>query len=248
MNDFLSVLLDRSLERAPVLRPRRLSRFEPFTPSGSFDSPLHPAEEIPAHEALLDRRSPPAPQFSPLPAAPEPIPGIVEKPAVKSVRPPAFPPDPPPASAQAQPATLTPASGWVPRESVIPAPLVPPAQPARPLETVRTVVERISDRRGNERPAPKPVSLEPAPRPLFSGPPTLRPAASPALRPVLSPRPAVSPRAESSGQPPVIHVSIGRIDVRATHTPSLPPARAARPAEPKLNLEQYLASRAGNRP
>jgi hypothetical protein len=40
----------------------------------------------------------------------------------------------------------------------------------------------------------------------------------------------------------VIHVTIGRIEVRAT--PETPPARKAHPAAPVTGLDEYLRSRA----
>jgi hypothetical protein len=43
--------------------------------------------------------------------------------------------------------------------------------------------------------------------------------------------------------PPVVRVTIGRIEVRAISQPP-PPPRAARPAAPRLSLDEYLASQA----
>jgi hypothetical protein len=58
-----------------------------------------------------------------------------------------------------------------------------------------------------------------------------------------------SPRAEAqalAGSPPAaeptIRVSIGRVEVRAT-APTPPPAPAARPAGPRLTLEEYVRRR-----
>jgi hypothetical protein len=55
-----------------------------------------------------------------------------------------------------------------------------------------------------------------------------------------SPRPAAAPSPAKSPEH-VIHVTIGRIEVRAT--PETPPARKA-PAAPVTGLDEYLRSRA----
>ena len=47
---------------------------------------------------------------------------------------------------------------------------------------------------------------------------------------------------ESSEQPPIVRVTIGRIDVRAT-TPAAPPRKSSTRSEPKLTLDSYLKSR-----
>lgn len=47
---------------------------------------------------------------------------------------------------------------------------------------------------------------------------------------------------ESSGQPPIVRVTIGRIDVRAT-APAAPSRKTPARSEPKLTLDAYLKSR-----
>ena len=47
---------------------------------------------------------------------------------------------------------------------------------------------------------------------------------------------------ESPGQPPIVRVTIGRIDVRAT-PPATPSRKSSARSEPKLTLEAYLKSR-----
>ena len=51
------------------------------------------------------------------------------------------------------------------------------------------------------------------------------------------------PKQNSIQPPPVIHVTIGRVEVRATKPSARP--RATQPAGPKLSLEDYLRSRGG---
>ena len=47
---------------------------------------------------------------------------------------------------------------------------------------------------------------------------------------------------ESPGQPPIVRVTIGRIDVRAT-PPATPSRKSSARSEPKLTLDAYLKSR-----
>ena len=47
---------------------------------------------------------------------------------------------------------------------------------------------------------------------------------------------------ESPGQPPIVRVTIGRIDVRAT-PPAAPSRKSSTRSEPKLTLDAYLKSR-----
>jgi hypothetical protein len=48
----------------------------------------------------------------------------------------------------------------------------------------------------------------------------------------------------SANEPPAIHVTIGRVEVRAVMSPSAPPKAASRAAR-KLSLEDYLKQRNG---
>jgi len=68
---------------------------------------------------------------------------------------------------------------------------------------------------------------------------SLRPAAP------AHPRPAPPlPTPAMTLEPPIVHVTIGRIDVRATPPPAPPPRRAPTPERrSSLSLEQYLAER-----
>jgi hypothetical protein len=47
---------------------------------------------------------------------------------------------------------------------------------------------------------------------------------------------------ESPGQPPIVRITIGRIDVRAT-PPAAPSRKSSTRSEPKLTLDAYLKSR-----
>jgi hypothetical protein len=99
---------------------------------------------------------------------------------------------------------------------------------ARP-EPLRRVPPTAPREPGDVAPAP----FLPA-RPLAPGSPQGS-ASARGARPETAPAPA----------PPAIHVTIGRIEVRATpqRAPALAPA--PRPAAPKLSLDEYLRSRRG---
>lgn len=62
-------------------------------------------------------------------------------------------------------------------------------------------------------------------------------------------KPAVFPSIPlpSSSEPRAIHVTIGRVEVRAIMAPTAPP-KAAAPPTPKISLEDYLKQRNGGRP
>ena len=95
--------------------------------------------------------------------------------------------------------------------------------------------------RGHE--AAPPESVEPQP-------PRLRPRSALAEKlPTVEPdRRAPLPPAPEESEPSetVVHVSIGRIDVRAAQPPA-PAVRPARPAGPRLTLTDYLKRREGRR-
>ncbi len=97
-----------------------------------------------------------------------------------------------------------------------------PAAPATSPSIVQPVVERVIDRR--EKIAPPDRSRD------------VRSASAPTTANETLPEPPA---------PPVIHVTIGRVEVRATPTPAAP--RRAAHSTPTLSLEDYLRSRNGGR-
>ena len=92
-----------------------------------------------------------------------------------------------------------------------------------------------------------------APPALGSLTPVITPAFSPV--PAVSPAPSRSERAATSRPPRndasssrEIHITIGRIEVRAVHPPPEPlPQQRPAPASPKISLEEYLKQRNGAR-
>lgn len=97
-----------------------------------------------------------------------------------------------------------------------------PAAPATSPSIVQPVVERVIERR--EKIAPPDRSRD------------VRSASAPTTANEAPPEPPA---------PPVIHVTIGRVEVRATPTPAAP--RRAAHSTPTLSLEDYLRSRNGGR-
>lgn len=97
-----------------------------------------------------------------------------------------------------------------------------PAAPATSPSIVQPVVERVIDRR--EKIAPPDRSRD------------ARSTSAPTTANETLPEPPA---------PPVIHVTIGRVEVRATPTPAAP--RRAAHSTPTLSLEDYLRSRNGGR-
>jgi hypothetical protein len=83
---------------------------------------------------------------------------------------------------------------------------------------------------------------------------------APAMRPAVPtvpqvfPAPSRSERAANSralrgdASPRAIHITIGRIEVRAVHPPPEPlPQQRPAPVSPKISLEEYLKQRNGDR-
>jgi hypothetical protein len=166
------------------------------------------------------------------------------EPTLVAARPPgpaewAAPPGEAPSQAamSSEPRTPAPATSATARDAPLPA----TASPSRPtlLPTVRqTLVERIVSSEGSGLP-----SIVPAPQPG-----TISPAA-PQARTMTDQFAAEPPVGTPAPQPaPTVHVTIGRIEVRAI-TPPAPPAPSAAPPKPsrRLSLDDYLKQRAEGR-
>jgi hypothetical protein len=260
MSDFLSSLVDRALSRADVIERRRPSLFEPLGGGGQLHSPAPGSlgfydNEQAGEEPLAVAEAPAAPP------APASTPRTRRS---ESVEPPhSFSRI---ASAQSEPGGLTHPIPPAPprlvetkfeREAEKPARqsrLGPRHQEPAALELPAPAPAANAVSRGRARPEQKrenesgdrrlredhsiSVSAKPPTTPVS---PLPQPAArAPALPVRISPAIAL----KTAAQEPTIHVTIGRVEIRAT-TASPAPSRPARPAAPKLNLEDYLRSRAG---
>ena len=222
---------DAALEPAPVADPHpvRRSRREPSRIE-AIDPPRHaaPPPREPAHPA-------PPPSLDPTPSAapPEIAPAAVASPRANHPRAPERPQRPPhPSAVVAAPPTRMPQP---------PAPQPPPRRAPEPL-------------------APTPPGTAP-------GPPAPRPGAEPEVATRLVPRPAVAaapaplglltvdpapesrpirqaPPSPSAPEPPAVHVTIGRVEVRAAAAPSKPASRSRR--RPKaMGLTEVLGQGSG---
>lgn len=291
MTDFFSGLLDRALNRAPVLERRRPSLFEPVPAAGrlGFARPGPLSQE---GEGVSDSQPEPAPKAelrtfpksqSSVLASPQTI-RRAENSSVEAVR------------LSDKPATVTPLAIGSQRKApeVAAMPLAPARQTPKmsptvlPTHRIETVVLKETQRhessavnstspaslmakpvapritpsaseaparpalrtRADTRPETRPrreavethrTELVPARQRRSETPPVLMPASRPVQAPASS---RVQAAREIEPAPPAIHVTIGRIEVRAT-APAVAPTPGARRAAPTLSLEDYLRSRGG---
>jgi len=263
MSDFLTNLAVRSVGAAGAIQPRLPALFEPPRPTGrSLPAPVidSPAEQTQDEVSQPPRNSDPASEWAPVRRTPREIPRPGEQPEeaqvtsrpivpvpqlsptpvvrpapeTKSVGP--QPPVPrPPAQPLWQPPAVPAAARPVPeiRERMEPAPAPQLPRPERKSPSVETVEARPLAPRAALPPSAPPEAPRAAVRPL------VKPRVTPRFE---SPRTAAAaPRAKAAE--PVIHVTIGRIEVRATPPPAeTRKERAA--AAPVMSLDQYLRSRA----
>lgn len=251
MTGFLTQLVARGLGLADVARPRPVSRFEPL---GSADASL-PSPALPeasagietADEAVTPAMTRPTPRRT---QRPQPALSPFDDDAADE------PLRPAPPTPRAHPATSAPAT---------PAPRVTP--PTLPAPRLAVEIRGDESSRANAappvplsvRPTPEPASLPTVPdapsvvAPPAPMPPTPRPLVErvlvqPEIRP-LAERPTPPSGAASLPPPapsgPTVHVTIGRLEVRALPPPT--PGRSPRPAEPSppVKLDDYLRQRGG---
>ncbi|MEA3028982.1 MAG: hypothetical protein QOG13_307 [Sphingomonadales bacterium] len=251
MSGVLQRLAMRVLPAPGGVRPRLGSRFEGFAGRAEPD-----AAEIASQPGIPVHRAPAAPGPVPKPRASKPSARTAAEPPAAEL---------PPAIGAGEP---SPAAADPPRaraQAPMPAPLIdvaaddlrnpfPAAAPLPPASTPAAAARRA--RRGDppaklRQPSPGtlPAASGDGPRTLPAapgdgpGPAAARPEAL-LLPPVPAP-PAPIPagghdlRSEPAPAPPDIHVSIGRIEIRADRGERRPAARA--PSRPSLmSLEDYL--------
>ena len=231
MSGYLTNLLARSRGTAEVMRPRIASMFEPVQPEAPVTpeaQPKHTAQEREEDAPEMETRivTLEAPQHKPLdherPEAPAEIEQRVERKEEETSQ------DPLPTTVRAQVQAAAPAPHARPVASTPLQPtkperkanLLPTAPPAR--EEVRVVKEAAG------APPRYPTAREQAP---------LTP---PPRRPRFEPMPPVQKAVSSE---PEVHVTIGRLEVRAVNESAS--RKKERPASTVMSLADYLKSRAG---
>lgn len=240
MSDFLGNLAARTIA-APSLRPRTRMRFEP-----------EPAEELGAPQVLDAPRAPVAAKAEAPAAEPSSRPAVARETnvPVQRVEP------PPPAERVVERTKIAPPVP--PREHVVER-VVPKAGETVVVErihetTIETMapqnVERAVER--DEQPAPRRHRYDEQP------PRVEEPSATKTDRHEASPRERVITRRETNRQrieqqiesrvaeaapnaEPVVHVTIGRVEVRAVTQPA--PQRPAPQRSPVMTIDDYVAKR-----
>ncbi len=226
MSDFLTNLIARTYAVTPAIQPRLPSLFETLLAATDQRSGFSPA-------------SPGFPAPEP-PAAPDAV-SPIEAPSAIAAE---LPPQPalPPEASSATP----PSEAHIPNDGTerrTPFRREPASTPLRaetefgaPAKHGVSAYEPATRGSFRDRPATDPAGFEEtAPRPL-------RPANRPAP-PAFAARPAGLRMAAQESRP-TIRVTIGRVEVRAVQSPA-PAPKAAKPAQPRLSLDEYLKPRAG---
>ena len=264
MTDFLVRLAERAVAPSTGLRPRPLSRYERLPELGlaGLVQPSPAGEDAPAEEER-EREAPArvAPRAEPRGVEPTAVPPAPPR-RRRSVQPTVIQPVEEPKEEVAAPAEPRLARAPAPRvESAPPArPHEPEAVPSTPLRRPRPRVEAEPvpadpETRPRERRAERPVKSPPGERVVVrpavvvsrerevrteEGRASARDGATPPTTTApISRRGAPAPVAET---PPDVHVTIGRIEVRAVPEPKAAPSRSRAPV---LTLEEYLRKRAG---
>jgi hypothetical protein len=218
-------------------------------PAGTAPEPRHVPEPIPSLAPSSASPGSTLPDVTPL------VPALrasghrgVEPPSSATSTTRAVTPSAPAATpAPSVPLTPAPVAESVPVTPVSPRPEAPPQQepspapartePPEPVVVTRQVVERVvrEVEREPSRETPRPVQRRPEPV-------VVRPR-----RAVAETRAAV-PRRTEPAPAPVIHVSVGRVEVRAVRpAPPAPPPEPSRTPASGPALDEYLAGLGGSR-
>ncbi len=268
MSDFLTNLVSRSVNRVPVVQPRLASRFEtqaaiPGLNPGSFarerldqvNSELVELETADLSDTgvpvLRDRESAIATQptqprpreFNPPNGMPQQSQNTAQSKMI-AAQPVANNAIESNAIQQQSPETAT----LIESSIVSPQPLLPFSALSNP--SLQTAVQPLGSST-----APRSQEASPNADSLIERqdiiPENLQPVAS-SIEASIRVQPQITPHLEShqvelpatASPPPTIHVTIGRIEVRA-HTASAPAKPAPRSSAPALTLDRYLSQRSG---
>ncbi len=248
---------------SPPSDPPQLSEPARHSTGESPDLPVLPSTGAAASPTMLPAVALPAigGLQAPPPAPVAPVSSGAASP-VSRLPAPATQPRPTSATGDRQPRSSDPIAGMPPAprpsaaaETPTTLPVAPrapgglsPSQIERELASLRaelsSVTGRLAERQagsvprgdsGLPAPLPRPAAATRAERPL--------PLAAPPMAAVQPPGPG-----PAAPPPQVIHVTIGRIEVRAAAAPTAPEPRRTSPAQPRVTLEDYLRRRNGGIP
>jgi hypothetical protein len=293
MSDYLSNLVDRSLDRADVIQPRLPSLFEPAQGIGSPIAGLW--QEAEPRTETIEQSVPEARNQRSVARQPSPIARIfdrvVNRRSAESDSNPQLPSLSTPTTTievsqpRFQPSSEVTQTGSVDRGELLPNPaaaiqplslqpqtsaqqiaadhisaeqpeIASPTTPDRERQIDRTIAH--PDRKPSQNPLPISVRdridrIEPSLLPTDStnshNPQRGQMMESKAMEQLRSFVQAIKPEVVSSPLPPtpVIQVTIGRIEVRATTAPATPAATTTRSKSPVMGLDEYLDRRGGGR-
>ena len=269
MNDYLTSLAARALAQSSPIVPRTGSLFEPTAarslvksaPNERRGADFQQGESLEVESQGENRRAKvPAAAVRPVEQAPSKLQDPVT-PAVHFHRPQVFPQPSrePPAlqtAAVAAPATVAPPrpfamvsitaspqalaiTGREPRER---AAVTPPDRSREPPheKTRRDELPADANSPSKQSRAPQPLPKTEPVRPMIVPTVTVAPAPSP--------QPGAALPLQRQTEPPIIRVTIGRVDVRAITSPPVPAAAARSPGRAtRLSLDDYLKERSGGR-
>lgn len=245
MSDFIDRLAARAIGGEAALVPRLPSLFEPLSRAPLMA--MADEGELPARARDASTMPPTAPEATLPPRAPVPARESIE-PRIARIAPAAHAPLPVPerVATDAPQAPLPPPRAAVPVRAMASAPSRVTSVPERTTATPSPVSPRASriapDRHEAMRPAAAAGALLPAPAPVFATK-NGAPAATPSRRAAAMRPPGGAPAGRESriGSEPVVHVSIGRLEVRAAPVAAAPPRRRDGPRP--SSLDDYLRQR-----
>jgi hypothetical protein len=239
MSDFLTRLAERSVGRPPAVTPVLPSLYEPAPDEGFVDA----IEEVETLGPVSRRDGDPSLKSVPSWSEPAPALSAPEFAAARLNAPERRDEGPQPAEAPVPQSMESPAAaGPVPTPARPEAPTMAPLSRAaeRPVPVAAAAPDSLS-REG--APAPDPIRPSRANAPERAEPAAPTPHGPLAVTP-RRPDPTPSVEIPTPSSPPVVRVTIGRVEVRAVlPVAPAPPAPEPASADTRLSLDEYLKTR-----